>query len=102
MLKHTLPLNKNKHYRLLIPVRAAKTIILKPGFEYQIPAHPESSECFKNAPDYYHLITPSKVIKNIPALQMPEAVTRNSLKYVQVANRGNKPITIKADALTKY
>ncbi len=94
-------LNRNQSYQKLIPVRTTKDVKIPPRKESTL-AVSLSSDCFKEAQDYYHSVIPSQAIRSLPFLTMPEAATKNHLHYVQVTNWSDKPITIKKGALVAY
>jgi hypothetical protein len=102
ILDRKIHLTVNNPYIKTIDVRAIQRTILKPGRETHIPVKIESDEIFKNAPDYYHKIIPSKVVQDTKCLKMPSAVARNQIEFVSIANLSERPIKIKSNALLAY
>ena len=57
---------------------------------------------FKNSPENYHLIVPSKALLATKVLKSPAAMAKGSLSYVLISNLSEKPIKIKPNALVAH
>ena len=95
----------NKNFKLNLnnftnhtEIRASKNHTLKPGNEQFIEVELDK-KIFENDKDNFHIVIPSKTIKEIQTLETPNAVTKGNLTHILIGNRLDKPVDIKKGAL---
>ena len=95
----------NKQFKLNInqftnraEIRAKNKQILKPGTEQSIEVEVDQS-ILQNDKDNFHMIVPSKTLKQTKILETPHAVAKNHLSHILIGNKLNREVVVQKGAL---